>query len=209
MTPTEFYDDALRARLLLEDTAGCAVYGYRCPGFSTTMETPWFFKTLAAAGYRYDSSVFPAKRAHGGMPHAARLPHIVEAGQHTKLLEFPISIAELCGKSMCFFGGGYLRLFPYWLIRRMTNQVLNSGRPVVFYVHPREIDPHHPRLAMNICRRFKCYVNLGTTETKIRHILDDFAVTTFRNFLLRHAPHLESFQPNDFWAQCERWRSAA
>lgn len=210
MTATEFYEDALRSRLLLEDTAGCAVYGYRCAGFSTTEQTPWFFEKLALAGYRYDSSVFPARRGHGGMPNAYRAPHVVEeCGHNCKLLEFPISIADVCGKSMCFFGGGYLRLFPYWLIRKMTEQVLNAGRPVVFYVHPREIDPNHPRLPMNVSKRFKCYVNVETTQAKIRHILDDFAVTTFQNFLLRHVGNAATVQPDEFWAQCQQWRSAA
>jgi hypothetical protein len=54
---------------------------------------------------------------------------------------------------------------------------------VVFYVHPREIDPGHPRLEMGILRRFKSYVNLRTTEAKILRLLGDFEMTTFEQFL--------------------------
>ncbi len=177
----EFYEDVYRARLLLEDIAGVAVVGYRAPGFSTTGETPWFFEMLAEAGYQYDSSVFPAQRGHGGMPQGRRDPHPV--GEENRLLEVPISVADLLGRPMCFFGGGYLRLFPYWLIRRMAHQVLAQGRPVVFYIHPREIDPDHPRLSMSRKRRFKCYVNLKVMESKVRRILKDFPVTTFKNVI--------------------------
>jgi len=187
LSRTEFYEDVRGARLLLQDIAGVEVVGYRAPGFSTTDETPWFFDALAEAGYQYDSSVFPARRGHGGMPHAPRKPHHI--GQHDALLEVPISVADLMGKPMCFFGGGYLRLFPYWLIRKMALHVLSEGRPVVFYVHPREIDPAHPRLPMSSIRRFKSYVNLETTETKLRRILQDFPVTTFKN-LLSNYPQL-------------------
>jgi len=176
----EFYEDVRHARLRLEDISGVQVAGYRAPGFSTTAETPWFFDVLAEAGYQYDSSVFPAARGHGGMPQGRREPYRVSEGQ---LLEFPITVADLMGKPMCFFGGGYLRLFPYWLIRRMAHQVLSEGRPVVFYVHPREIDPAHPRLPMGRKRQFKSYVNLETTEVKLRRILQDFPVTTFKNAL--------------------------
>jgi polysaccharide deacetylase family protein (PEP-CTERM system associated) len=172
----DFYDDVRRARLLLEDIAGEPVVGYRAPGFSTTEQTPWFFDALAEAGYQYDSSVFPAPRGHGGMRDGRRDPHRVNDG----LVEFPITVADLMGKPICFFGGGYLRLFPYWLIRRMSKQVLAEGRPVVFYIHPREIEPQHPRLPMSRTRRFKSYVNLETTETKVRRILQDFPVTTFK-----------------------------
>jgi len=183
----EFFEDVHRARQLLEDISGVAVAGYRAPGFSTTHDTPWFFDALADAGYQYDSSVFPAERGHGGMPKGRREPHRI--GNGDGLLEVPITVANLLGRPMCFFGGGYLRLFPYWLVRRMARQVLSEGRPVVFYIHPREIDPSHPRLPMGRKRRFKSYVNLETTEAKLRRILRDFPVTTFQS-MLRSNPQL-------------------
>lgn len=176
----EFRDDVRHARLLLEDIAGSPVVGYRAPGFSTTTDTPWFFDTLVEAGYQYDSSVFPAARGHGGMREARRDPYVIEGDG---LLEVPITVADLMGRPMCFFGGGYLRLYPYWLIRQKAQQVLAEGRPVVFYIHPREIDPEHPRLPMNASRRFKSYVNLDTTEAKVRRVLQDFPVTTFQNVI--------------------------
>lgn len=180
-TRQEFAADVRRARILLEDIAGAPIRGYRAPGFSTTEETPWFFDVLTEAGYEYDSSVFPAPRGHGGIRGGRREPHWL--GTDDRLMEIPITVADLMGKPMCFFGGGYLRLFPYWLIRRMSREVLAEGRPVVFYVHPREIDPSHPRLPMSRKRSFKSYVNLETTESKIRHILQDFPVTTFHNVI--------------------------
>ena len=182
MSQQEFYEDALRARRLLEDISGTPVAGYRSAGFSVTENTLWFFDALAEAGYGYDSSVFPAARAHGGMEGGRREPHRL-VGSQSSILEFPISVADLMGKPMCFFGGGYLRLFPYWLIRRMARQVLREDRPVVFYIHPREIDPQHPRLPMSAPRRFKSYVNLASTERKLHHIFEDFPVIPFREFL--------------------------
>ena len=175
----DFYEDVRHARRLLEDITGAPVLGYRAPGFSTTTDTPWFFDTLAEAGYQYDSSVFPAPRGHGGIREGRRDPHRI--GNGDGILEVPITVATVMGKPMCFFGGGYLRLFPYWLVRKMALQVLAEDRPVVFYIHPREIDPAHPRLPMSRSRQFKCYVNLETTESKVRRILRDFPVTTFQN----------------------------
>src|SRR5215467_14057594 len=147
----EFLLDIRRAKSILEDAAGQAVNGYRSPGFSATTRTDWFFECLAEAGYEYDSSIFPAKRNHGGIVNARREPHSVETPQGP-ILEFPVSVADVVGRPMCFFGGGYLRLFPYSWIRRAAEQVIAGGRPVIFYVHPREIDPNHPRLKMPIDR---------------------------------------------------------
>ena len=185
-----FYEDAVRARKLLEDLSGAPVLGYRSAGFSVRRDTGWFFEELARAGYQYDSSVFPASRGHGGIDRFRREPHrLVSHG--ASILEFPITVADLFGKPLCFFGGGYLRLFPYPLIHRMAKRVLGEGRPVMFYIHPREIDPAHPRLPMSAPRRFKSYVNLASTEAKVRRILRAFPVTTFRDYLGRYAPSLE------------------
>jgi polysaccharide deacetylase family protein (PEP-CTERM system associated) len=186
----DFYEDVRHARLLLQDIAGAPVSGYRAPGFSTTEQTPWFFDVLAEAGYQYDSSVFPAARGHGGMRDGRRDPHRI--GNGDGILEVPITVTTCMGKPMCFFGGGYLRLFPYWLVRKMARQVLAEGRPVVFYIHPREIDPAHPRLPMNRKRQFKTYVNLQTTEWKVRQILRDFPVTTFQNVISNHPQLVDS-----------------
>ena len=187
MTPEEFYDDAARSRSVLEDIGGRSVLGYRAAGFSAVERTPWFFEQLEAAGYVYDSSVFPAKRGHGGMAGYLRIPHVIPG---TALIEFPMTVSDFLGRPICFFGGGYLRLFPEWLIIREANQVLGNGQPVVFYVHPREIDHQHPRLKMNLTRRFKSYVNLGQTEQKIRRILDSFPVIPFEEFLQRYSWNL-------------------
>jgi polysaccharide deacetylase family protein (PEP-CTERM system associated) len=182
MTEREFREDALLARRVLEDVAGCEITGYRSAGFSATEKTTWFFRALVEAGHQYDSSVFPASRQHGGMASANRAPHIIQTDSGP-LAEFPISVVDALGRPLCFFGGGYLRLFPYSLIRRMGRRVIREGRPIVFYVHPREIDPAHPRLPMPAHRRFRSYTNLHTTESKIRRLLSEFSFVTFREFM--------------------------
>jgi hypothetical protein len=102
------------------------------------------------------------------------------------LAEFPITAANVLRTPICFFGGGYLRFFPMWLIRRMAKAVTAKGLPVIYYVRPREIDPSHPRLPMPIDKRFRCYVNLSTTEKKIARITREFPFVTFAEFLDRY-----------------------
>lgn len=192
MTRTEFRADALRSRLLLEDISGTRVMGYRAPGFSSTAAIPWFFAELSASGYLYDSSVFPARHGHGGNPNSPLRPHFVPG---EALIEIPPTVAELGPMRMCFFGGGYLRLFPYRVIRHMARRVMASGAPLIFYVHPREIDTQHPRIAMPRWRRFKCYANLRTAENKIRQIVRDFPVTTCSDFLFGSMSELPDPKP--------------
>jgi polysaccharide deacetylase family protein (PEP-CTERM system associated) len=182
LSPAEFFDDVLTSRKLLEDISGKPVRGFRAPAFSVTERTPWFFDKLSEAGYTYDSSVFPAPHQTGGLATARLAPYGIQTSAGT-LTEFPITAVPVMGKLMCFFGGGYLRLFPYPLIRAMGQRALDEGRPIVFYVHPREIDPDQPRMPLSRRRRFTCYVNLKTTRPKIEHILRDFQVSSFEKYM--------------------------
>ena len=190
MSSAEFLDDIQRAKNILESITGQHVLGYRAPGYSVTPKTPWFFEKLAEAGYRYDSSMFPARRGHGGVTGSHCAPYAIPISSSQQIIEFPISVAQVMTARICLFGGGYLRLFPWSLIKNMAHRVIHEGRPVTFYVHPREIDPQHPRIPMNTLRTFKCYVNLSSTERKLESILNEFPVTTFRQFLSEH------------WAEC-------
>jgi polysaccharide deacetylase family protein (PEP-CTERM system associated) len=180
--PAAFSNDIERAKKLTEDILGESIGGFRAPGFSVTSATPWFFEKLAEAGFRYDSSIFAASRQHGGLTSANYRPHLVETGCG-RVVEFPISTASLFGRRTCFFGGGYLRLFPYWLLRKMATRVIRRGLPLIFYVHPREIDPWHPRLPMPLQRRFKSYVGLNGMREKIAKVLSEFASMTFEQYL--------------------------
>jgi polysaccharide deacetylase family protein (PEP-CTERM system associated) len=186
MSPAKFYEDALAARKLLEDISGRPVRGFRAPAFSVTQRTPWFFDKLVEAGYQYDSSVFPARHQTGGLSTDKLAPHTIRTSAGT-LAEFPITAVRMLGKPMCFFGGGYLRLFPYRVIRTTARRALREGRPVIIYVHPREIDPDQPRMPLSRSRKFTCYVNLRSTRPKIRHILRDFRVSSFDNYLSKNA----------------------
>ncbi len=184
-----FTEDVRRAKGVIEDASGKAVFGYRAPGFSVTKETPWFFEALAETGHAYDSSIWPGNRNHGGWPGALPVPHVVPTAKGD-IVEFPISLVRTLGRDMFFFGGGYLRFFPYPLIRSKALEVLAEQRSVVFYLHPREVDPGHPRLPMSLKRRFMSYVNIDTTEPKMRRLFDDLPMTTFADLLKAGVSHL-------------------
>jgi len=174
-----FREDVLRAKGVLEDITGHSVAGFRAAGFGITGEAQWAFGVIREAGHEYDASVFPARRGHGGMPGAPLGPHVIETPAGP-LPEIPMSAVELCGRRLCMFGGGYLRLFPRFLIAWGIRRREAAGRPLIVYVHPREIDPEHPRLSLSWWRRFKCYVNLHTTLPKLRWLCAGHSFCTMR-----------------------------
>jgi len=73
-------------------------------------------------------------------------------------------------------GGGYFRLLPYALSRRLMRRVnREDGQPAIFYFHPWEIDPGQPRIGgVGAKTRFRHYVNLARMESRIRALTRDF-----------------------------------
>jgi polysaccharide deacetylase family protein (PEP-CTERM system associated) len=156
----------------LEDIAGTEVRGYRAPSFSIGTRNLWAFDVLAAAGYRYSSSIYPIRHDHYGMPDAPRFAHAVGGG----LLEVPVTTLRLGQRNLPSSGGGYFRLLPYalsrWMIRRVNAQDRQSA---IFYFHPWELDPGQPRVAgIDARTRFRHYVNIPRMDARLQNLLADF-----------------------------------
>ena len=162
--------DLAGSRKLLEDLAGQRVRGFRAPGGSITHATAWALDVIAEAGFAYDSSLNPGHSSHGGFatPHLG--PHRVRT-EHGELFEIPWTTVGVAGRRVPFAGGGYLRLFPRRVIEACIAIENRAGRPASVYVHPREIDPEQPRMALPWRRRFKYYVGLRSTAPKLRALL--------------------------------------
>lgn len=172
LSPEAFRQDVLGARQLLEDLGGVAVQGYRAPSFSIGEGNLWAFDVLQECGYRYSSSVYPIQHDHYGMPDSPRFAYEVRPG----LVEVPVTTLRVGQRNLPSSGGGYFRLLPYavsrWMIERF-NRV--EGQSAVFYFHPWEIDPEQPRIAgIDARTRFRHYVNIGRTESRIAQLLADF-----------------------------------
>lgn len=187
-TQCEFREDVRRTRSLLGELADRDVVGYRAPSWSITAATPWAHRVLVEEGFRYDSSVFPIKHDLHGSPNAQREIHRIdtEAGS---IREFPPAVVRILGRNIPTGGGGFFRLYPYRLSRWMLRSINAKGRPFPFYVHPWEIDPEQPRVSgASLRSRFRHYVNLGTTEAKLRRLLTDFRFGTMSEVLEANAP---------------------
>ena len=173
-TPKAFREDVRRAKALLESAAGAPVLGYRAPSYSVTPRSLWALDILIEEGYRYDSSIFPIRHDRYGIPLSPRHPYLLERPRGA-IVEAPASTARFGPLNLPIAGGGYFRILPYgwtrWGITRV-NQL--EGRPVIFYLHPWEIDPEQPRLKTGLLSRFRHYRNLGETEARLRQLFTDF-----------------------------------
>ena len=184
--PESLRRDLKQSISVIKTATGCVPGGYRAPGFSIFSTTDWAFEVIAEAGFWYDSSVFPARRAHGGMAHARSHIHKRTLKNGQSLLELPINTTRFMGYCFAYCGGGYLRAFSYRFIASQIRKANARGEPVIVYIHPRDIDPDQPRLPMTLTRRLKSYLNLDTTEKKLTHLLGDLYFTTASNVLKKY-----------------------
>jgi polysaccharide deacetylase family protein (PEP-CTERM system associated) len=182
--------DLEASKKLLEDLAGAPVRGFRAPGASVTEATAWAFDTIVEQGFAYDASLCPGLSSHGGYPSPFAGPHRVRC-QAGELIEIPSSTLDVAGRRIPYAGGGYLRLFPYSLIRRGILRDNRAGRPTNIYLHPREIDPGQPRMELPAKRRFKYYVGLSGAEQKVARLLRDFSFSGCWEWIERHGDALD------------------
>jgi hypothetical protein len=101
------------------------------------------------------------------------------------LTEVPMSIAEIAGWRVPCSGGGYFRLFPYAVTKFLFERCNRQGRPVIFYLHPWEIDPGQPRRKLSMSKSLRHYINLDRTLARLDRLLTDFQFTSIRKVLGR------------------------
>lgn len=174
MTPDEFREDLARSKKILEGIVGKPVIGYRAPSFSITPNTLWALDVLKETGFRYDSSIFPVSgHDRYGFPGCDTRPFQWPNG----LQEIPLAVYKLGRLALPVAGGGYFRLFPYSYFRALLGRLNRNHQPFTFYLHPWEFDPAQPRVRVPWFYRFRHYVNLDKTESRLRKLLRQFRFT--------------------------------
>lgn len=177
-SPGVFKEETIRAKNILEDIVGQQVRGYRAASYSITNRSLWALDILAEAGFVYDSSIFPVRHDRYGIPDSPEFPYLLDTPAGHQLIEFPLSTAKIMGYRLPVAGGGYFRLYPYWLSRAGLRQVNRRQQPFIFYLHPWEIDPEQPRIPASWFSRFRHYNNLDKCEGRLRNLMADFQFTT-------------------------------
>jgi polysaccharide deacetylase family protein (PEP-CTERM system associated) len=178
-SPDEFRCDVDSSIKLLQDLTGKPVRYFRAPGFSIRESESWAFGILHDLGIEVDCSIFPAHHAHGGFPSYGKGEPAILDVNGKQIKEFPISTREIRGRHLIYSGGGYFRLFPYWLIKRWATEDTDY---LLSYIHPRDLDAGQPVIAgLPLSRRFKSYVGLAHAESKLRQFLFDFEFTDLGN----------------------------
>lgn len=189
-SPEVFRRETARSKAILQDAIGEEVSGYRAASYSIVKSSTWALDILAELGFTWDSSIFPVHHDTYGMVGSPDQPYRLTTPSGYELTEFPLTTATVFGFPLPAAGGGYFRQYPYrlskWLLERASG---HGERPVIFYLHPWEVDPEQPRVpGASWKSRFRHYTNLSRCRSRLERLCGDFNFTSVGQVLTEHSP---------------------
>lgn len=179
MTPDQFDNDLKKALKFITSVVKNPVIGFRAPSFTIIEDTLWALDILKQNNLKYDSSIYPVS-FH---PDYGIYDSPLKIHERGKIIEVPMSVAEILGKRIPCSGGGYFRIFPYNVMKYLMKKCNEQGRPVIFYLHPWEVDPGQPRMNLSITKKFRHYHNLDKTALRLEKLLTDFKFAPIKKVL--------------------------
>ncbi len=165
-----FRSQESKTKVLLEDLTGRAVQGHRAPYFSITRDSAWALPILSELGYRYDCSISPVVSWRYGI---AGAPEGLYRFGDLDLIEYTVSSWSFLGRRLAA-GGAYFRIFPFQWTTRPFAARQESLNPAMFYAHPWEYDPEHPRIRFGIRAMATHYANLKSTVPRTRRLIGTY-----------------------------------
>lgn len=171
--------DLTESRRLLEEIIGAPIQGYRAPSFSINDD---ILRVIEDAGYFYDSSYnsFGLNSRYGHVNLSDTPKNGVLFKVSSGFFELPVSNLKIGRAVLPLGGGGYFRLLPFPAFQLGVRRVLQKENAYLFFLHPWEIDSGQPRVEeASLSFKFRHYVNLGTTQSKLKRLITSFPQARF------------------------------
>lgn len=189
LTEQQFRQELQRSVRLLADISGTKILGFRAPTFSVRDDIlDWYCDALQEEGIVYDSSIMLATvRECYGFSNDLILQRIADRGLDC----YPMSVTTLFGKNLPVLGGGYFRIYPYWLTKWLARDLNKTTS--IFYMHPYELDTYEYREMsplINISSKMAIhqFARRSSIASKLVTLLQDYPFSSFRDtYYLSHS----------------------
>jgi peptidoglycan-N-acetylglucosamine deacetylase len=147
-----------------------ALTAFRAPEWSINRRSEWALDELARQGFTTDASMAPVRIV--GDVAFPRQPHVRNTAAGP-IVEVPPLVADRFGQVMPMGWGWGLRMSAPSRVLKEIERANQAGRPAVLTIHPWEIDPDPPRVALPPGLRFAHYFRLNGFRGRLRAILRD------------------------------------
>jgi len=173
MTPINFRNELFRAKASLEDILGKPVLGYRAPCYSLDRQRLDIIREL---GFSYDSSKI-------GFSNHPLYGHLDMTGFHNlgsgvylnqDFAEFELSTLSMGKRTIPVSGGGYIRIFPWLLMKNLLKRYLAKSMFFILYIHPFELSNAPSPLngkSVSWKQRLRFSIGRSTVTAKLHHLI--------------------------------------
>lgn len=184
-----FIEDAIKSKRDLEDITGTEILGYRAPCFSLNNE---LFEQLKKIGFNYDSSAinFTKHQYYGNIDLSSFTKKIDNVYQLGPMTEFELPTTRIFGNTIPISGGGYLRIFPWWIMNKLISDFLKKNQTYFLYIHPFELSKKAlPKVNdLSLLKNFRFKYGQSSTALKLIKLIsllksNEYEFVTFRSLM--------------------------
>ena len=190
MTVEEFKMQLKQAKKRIEEILGHPIYGYRAPSFGIDNERLDVVQEM----FEFDSSYCkPQKSAKYGRVDLSKFeevyPCIYKKGGFT---EFEISTQSFGNLNM-LLGGGYIRMLPWFFIRKLIVRYLKTGKPYVMYIHPIDLSvkPMPKVLGESLDRYLRTHIGRNNMIRRFKAVMDILEKEGYEFVTFEQLRHME------------------
>ena len=189
ISKSDFIEELKVSKDSLEDIIGSQVLGYRAPCFNINNELT---EELTNTGYKYDSSAmaFSSHPLYGDIDLSFFNKKMDNVYQNEFLTEFELPTTKLLNQNIPISGGGYLRIFPWLLMKKLISDFLKINQTYFFYIHPFELSNKALPKVDNVSFLTNFRFKHGQTKTpkKLNNLIDllklnNFEFVTFKSLM--------------------------
>ena len=168
----KFKEEISEAKNAVETLIGKEIKGYRAPSYGIDRE---HLNVIQQLGFQYDSSKIDSQ----SNSFYEKLDLIdfeqIDKGIYRKngFYEFEISTGKLLNKRCTIAGGGFFRIFPWVVTKRMITKFLKQENFYVFFIHPFEVSSKKVPTVKGLSFLKKVRIKLGrkTVQKKIHKLI--------------------------------------
>jgi len=169
----KFIQDIEYSKKTIEDLVSKEVLGYRAPCFSMNNE---LLEELKNTGIQYDSSMinFASHPLYGGIDSSCFDKKADNVYHDGTLTEFELPTTNFLNRNIPISGGGYLRIFPWQLMKKLISSYLASHQTYFLYIHPFELSNISPLSVdgAGILRNFRFKYGQSRTPRKLTKLIE-------------------------------------
>ncbi|MGH4140383.1 polysaccharide deacetylase family protein [Clostridium sp.] len=167
-----FTSEVAKAKEKIEQAAKCMVNGYRASCFSMERDK---LDIVTKLGYNYDSSYIKFEQhplyRNLDLTGFDKVDDLVY--RKGNFFEYEIPTLEIGKYSLPISGGGYLRLFPFWILLILIKKYAKQKNNFLIYLHPFELTKMKLPLPkeLGLKNRFQILVGRKTNIKKIKKVI--------------------------------------